>query len=342
MAFYPDPFRPTKGNYLVLCECVKPDGRNTPISSNSRRRCALAMEKVKDQEPWFGLEQEFTLFEKDGITPLGWPRSGFPGPQGPYYCSVGTQNAFGRQIVEAHYRACMYAGIKISGINGEVMPGQWEFQVGPCVGIEAGDMLSMARFLLERVCEDFQVVVSLDPKPIPGDWNGAGCHTNYSTKAMRSEGGFTAIEDAINRLSAKHHDHIRDYGSGNERRLTGRHETAPIDKFSAGIAHRGASIRVPRSAALERKGYLEDRRPASNMDPYVVTWRIVQTTLIDPPPSTPSAGSATTAGAIPSVTAVLGAAAGTPTTTTATSTSTTTPATSTTTTTTTNPEANKQ
>lgn len=130
VACYRDPFRPTKGNFLVLCECVKPDNRNTPIPTNTRRNCAIAMEKVKDQEPWWGIEQEFTLFEADGTTPLGWPKHGFPGPQGPYYCSIGTENAFGRQIVEAHYKACMYAGVKISGINGEVMPGQWEYQVG--------------------------------------------------------------------------------------------------------------------------------------------------------------------------------------------------------------------
>ncbi len=302
VAFYPDPFRPTKGNYLVLCECAKPDGKNTPIPSNTRRRAAQIMTAAAEHEPWFGLEQEFTLFEKDGVTPLGWPRQGFPGPQGPYYCSVGTQNAYGRQVVEAHYKACMYAGILISGINGEVMPGQWEYQIGPCLGIQGGDMLILSRFLLERVCEEFMVIVSFDPKPIPGDWNGAGCHTNYSTKGMRSEGGWAVIEDAVAKLRIKHADHIAVYGAGNERRLTGRHETAPIDKFSAGVAHRGASIRIPRQAALEKKGYIEDRRPASNMDPYLVTGLIVKTTVLDTFPEGSLANPGILGGLVPSST----------------------------------------
>jgi glutamine synthetase len=161
------------------------------------------------------------------------------------------------------------------------MPGQWEYQVGPCEGIEAGDQMWVSRYLLQRVCEDFRVRVSFDPKPIEGDWNGAGCHTNYSTENMRTEGGWDWLMDAIARLERKHLEHIELYGAGNERRLTGRHETAPLHKFSWGVANRGASIRVPRSAKLEGKGYLEDRRPASNMDPYLVTGKIVQTTLLD-------------------------------------------------------------
>lgn len=282
VAFYPDPFRPTKGNFLVLCEACLPDGKNTPIPTNTRRACKEIMDRMPvDTDPWFGMEQEFTLFCNDGVTPLGWPKGGFPGPQGPYYCSVGAENAYGRQVVEAHYKACLYAGLKISGINGEVMPGQWEYQVGPAVGMEAGDMVWISRYILWRVCEDFNVIVSVDPKPIAGDWNGAGMHTNFSTMPMRKDGGFDVIMEAIGRLEKKHDVHVANYGAGNERRLTGAHETAPISKFSYGVANRGASIRIPRTTKWDGKGYFEDRRPASNVDPYVVTGLMVKTCVLN-------------------------------------------------------------
>jgi len=226
---------------------------------------------------WFGLEQEYTLFDLDKVTPLGWPKGGYPGPQGPYYCSAGADRAYGRSISDAHYKACLYANIAISGTNAEVMPGQWEFQVGPSVGIAAGDDMWMARYLLQRVCEDFQVFVTLDPKPIPGDWNGAGMHTNFSTEKMRKAGGLKDIVEAIKRLGTNHMDHIKCYGEGNERRLTGAYETAPIDQFSFGVANRGCSVRIPRDTNTEGCGYLEDRRPSSNCDPYVVTSKIYQT-----------------------------------------------------------------
>jgi glutamine synthetase len=229
-----------------------------PIPTNTRRAAYEAFEKKKGEVPWFGLEQEYTLFHADKVTPLGWPKGGYPGPQGPYYCSVGTENAFGRLVMEAHYKCCLYAGVKISGVNGEVLPGQWEYQIGPCTGIESGDHSWMARFLMYRVAEDFGVCVSFDPKPIPGDWNGSGMHSNFSTAAMRAEGGYTAILGAIEKLSKKHHEHIAAYGEGNERRLTGRHETASISTFKYGVADRGASIRIPRDAEKEKKGYFED------------------------------------------------------------------------------------
>ncbi|CEP01483.1 Glutamine synthetase [Plasmodiophora brassicae] len=275
---FPDPIR-GGNNILVVCECYTPQMK--PLPSNTRYPANKIMEAASDHHPWFGIEQEYTLFEKDGHTPLGWPKGGFPSPQGPYYCGVGTRSAYGRFIVEAHYRACLAAGLKISGVNAEVMAAQWEYQVGPCEGIDAGDQMLISRYLLHRVCEDFGIVASFDPKPIPGDWNGAGCHTNYSTEAMRSKGGFDVILQAIKKLEMKHHEHIAVYGVGNERRLTGAHETAHISKFSYGVANRGASVRIPRQAEKDGFGYFEDRRPASNMDPYVVTGKIVETTVLN-------------------------------------------------------------
>merc|ERR1719487_1241961 len=273
-AVYPDPFR-GGDNILVLCDTYTPGG--TPLPTNSRRAAKACFDAMPKTKPWFGLEQEYTLFHLDKTTPLGWPQGGYPGPQGPYYCSAGADRSYGRSVSDAHYKACLYANIAISGTNAEVMPGQWEYQVGPSVGIAAGDDMWMSRYLLQRVCEDFQVYVTLDPKPIPGDWNGAGMHTNFSTEKMRKAGGLKDIVSAIKRLGTKHSEHIAVYGEGNERRLTGAYETAPIDQFSFGVANRGCSVRIPRDTEAEGCGYLEDRRPSSNCDPYVVTSKIYQT-----------------------------------------------------------------
>jgi glutamine synthetase len=208
---------------------------------------------------WFGIEQEFSIFLPGMKTPLGWPAYGFPDKEGPYYCGNGTGISIGRKLAEAHYRACMYSGLKIGGCNLDVMPGQWEYQIGPCEGIAAADSLVMSRFLLIRVAEDFGVCINFDPKPVPGKWHGAACHTSCSTKTMREEGGFEAILTAIAKLGRRHHEHIGCYGLGNERRMTGALETGPLNKFSYGIAHRGASVRIPREAKIQNKGYFEDR-----------------------------------------------------------------------------------
>lgn len=275
-AYYPDPFR-GGDNVIVLAECFNNDG--TPNKSNHRYAAKKVFDQVEDLEPWFGIEQEYSLLGEDG-RPLGWPKNGFPAPQGPYYCGVGAGKVVARDLVDSHYRACLYAGINISGINAEVMPAQWEFQVGPCLGIEMGDHLVVARYLLLRVAEEWGVRVTFHPKAVPGDWNGAGAHTNYSTKPMRAEGGLKAIEAAIEKLGKRHNEHIAVYGSDNDQRLTGRHETGHIGQFSWGVANRGASIRIPRNVAAEGKGYLEDRRPASNIDPYQVTGIIAESTLL--------------------------------------------------------------
>lgn len=278
VSIFKDPFR-RGNNILVMCETYCPD--DSPHPTNHRHDCNKHMEAVKDEKPWFGIEQEYTLFDHTGKHPYGWPEHGFPGPQGPYYCGVGADKVKGRKVVEAHYRACLYAGVKIAGTNGEVMPSQWEYQVGPCEGITMGDHLWVSRWILCRVAEEFNIVVSYDPKPIPGDWNGAGCHTNISTVAMRQPGGMEHILKAIELMSKKHKEHIEAYdptkGVDNARRLTGLHETASIHDFSYGVAHRGASIRIPRQVEKDGYGYFEDRRPSSNCDPYSVTSRIIMT-----------------------------------------------------------------
>jgi glutamine synthetase len=260
-------------NLLVMCEVFNADG--TVHASNARAALRELAEKHADQDAWFGIEQEYTFF--DGIKPLGWPDNGFPAPQGGYYCGVGSDEVYGRDIVEDHMEACILAGIEMSGINAEVMPGQWEFQIGPVGPLDVADEVWLARWLLYRIGEDYGVSATLHPKPVKGDWNGAGAHTNFSTKAMRAPGGLSVIEDACKKLGKTHEKHIVQYGAHNEERLTGLHETCSMQDFKYGVSDRGASIRIPMQTANDGYGYLEDRRPSANMDPYKVCAALMET-----------------------------------------------------------------
>jgi glutamine synthetase len=272
VASFPDPIR-GGADLLVLCEVFNIDG--TPHESNTRALLRPIAEHFAAQESLFGIEQEYTFF--DGTRPLGFPQGGYPAPQGGYYCGVGADEIYGREIVEAHLDNCLKAGLGISGINAEVMPGQWEFQVGPLDPLQVADQLWVARWLLYRTAEDFGISATLDPKPAKGDWNGAGAHTNFSTKAMRE--GYDAIVEACEALGRddKPLEHIRHYGVGVEDRLTGAHETAPWSEYSYGVSNRGASVRIPWQVEVDKQGYIEDRRPNANVDPYVVTRLIVDT-----------------------------------------------------------------
>ena len=270
VASFPDPIR-GGDDVLVMCEVLLPD--MTPHVTNTRAQLRPLAERFADQEPLFGIEQEYTFF-KDG-RPYGFPPNGYPAPQAFYYCGVGADEVFGRDVVEAHLEACLDAGLAISGINAEVMPGQWEFQVGPLGPIDVSDQLWVARWLLYRVAEDFGVSATLDPKPVKGDWNGAGAHTNFSTNSMREL--YDPIIVACEALGTRVSEHIAAYGHGIEDRLTGQHETAPYSEYSYGVSNRGASVRIPWQVEIDKKGYIEDRRPNANMDPYLVTKMIVET-----------------------------------------------------------------
>ena len=215
----------------------------------------------------------------DGSRPLGFPEHGFPAPQGGYYCGIGADEVFGREVVETHLAACVTAGLGISGINAEVMPGQWEFQVGPLSALEVSDQLWIARWLLYRTGEEHGVSATLDAKPVRGDWNGAGCHTNFSSKAMRTS--YQPNVDAAEALGNRHDLHIANYGHGIEDRLTGLHETASYKEYFYGVSDRGASVRIPWQVEVEGKGYIEDRRPCANVDPYVATQLIIETVMGD-------------------------------------------------------------
>ena len=273
VSYVSDPIR-GGDDVLVMCEVMNADG--SVHSTNTRAHLRQVHEKFKDQESWFGIEQEYTFFQ--GRVPLGWPEGGYPAPQGPFYCGVGADEVYGRDIVEEHLELCLDAGLEISGINAEVMPGQWEYQVGPLGPLDVADQLWISRWLLYRIAEDYGVSATLHPKPVKGDWNGAGAHTNFSTKSMRDEGGIKVIEAACESLGKKHEKHIAVYGAHNEERLTGLHETCSIKDFRYGVSDRGASIRIPMATSNDGKGYLEDRRPSANMDPYKVCSILIETT----------------------------------------------------------------
>ena len=279
VAQYPDPIR-GGDNILVMCEVLNVD--MTPHASNTRAACAASAENFSEFEPMFGLEQEYTFYEQsyDSLKygqPLGFPPSGYPAPQGGYYCGVGSDEVYGRSISEDHATACMEAGLNISGTNAEVMPGQWEFQIGPVGAPNIGDEIWIARWLLYRIAEDYNISATLTPKPVKGDWNGAGMHTNFSTKQMREDGGYDAVIAGCEALGKNAEFHVQNYGDGIEDRLTGAHETQKFDTFSYGVSDRGASIRIPWQVEKDQKGYLEDRRPNANADPYVIATVMIDT-----------------------------------------------------------------
>ncbi len=268
----PDPIR-GGANVLVLCEVLLAADMK-PHATNTRAGLEKTYKKYANQGMIFGIEQEYTMLKLDR-TPLGFPDNGFPAAQGPYYCGVGAGRVVGREIIEEHTQACIDAGLLIEGTNAEVMPGQWEFQIGAADPLTVSDHLYVARWLLHRIAEDYDVIISFDAKPVKGDWNGAGAHTNFSTAAMRE--GYTAIEQACVAIGKKIEHHVKGYGHDIESRLTGKHETAPYNKFSYGVSNRGASIRIPWQVAKDAKGYAEDRRPNANADPYTVTRLITDT-----------------------------------------------------------------
>src|SRR5262249_52590530 len=278
VALFPDPARADA--YLVMTEVLVPDG--TPHPSNSRATIP------DDPDTWFGFEQEYFLYRNGA--PLGFPAEGFPAPQGEYYTGVGFKNVgdVAREIVDAHIDLCLGAGINLEGINAEAGKGQWEFQIFGEGSKRAADELWLARYLLLRACERYGVDVNFHPKPLGADldWNGSGLHTNFSTRAMREIGGeeyFAALMTAFEELKD---EHIAVYGPDNHMRLTGLPETQGIDKFSYGVADRGASIRLPNAFVSNGyRGYLEDRRPNALADPYRVAGRILQTVQMVPAPA---------------------------------------------------------
>ena len=269
VAIFSDPNR--VNGFLVMTEVLNADG--TPHASNAR-----AQIDDDDNDFWFGFEQEYFVMDVETLLPLGFPLGGYPGPQGMYYCSVGGKNTHGRAFVEEHADLCIEAGINFEGINQEVACGQWEFQLFAKGAKRAGDELWTARYLLDRLTEDYGYYIEYHPKPIKGDWNGSGMHANFSDSTLRECGSQKIYDKICEAFRPVTKEHIEVYGAYNDLRLTGLHETASINDFSYGISDRGASIRIP-IITVENgwKGWLEDRRPASNADPYKIAGRIIKT-----------------------------------------------------------------
>lgn len=291
-AVYRNPMMSHPNAYLVICDTY--DSKDRPLANNHRQKAAKLFESTTEHRPWYGLEQEYFLIDQKTGRPAGFPASGEPKEgQGPYYCS-GVRNV-GRQVVDEHLLACLHAGLKISGANAEVALGQWEFQIGPVEGIEVGDQLLAARFMLEHIANKHGFDIDYRVKPLKGDWNGSGCHVNFSTKLMRegsetvtgsetvakSKGntGLDYIYAAIANLEKRHSEHLPLYGDGNSERLSGAHETSHYSVFSCGEANRGASIRIGSETIKNKCGYFEDRRPGSNIDPYLVCAKMLASVL---------------------------------------------------------------
>ncbi len=269
----PDPDR--TNSYLVMCEVMNADG--TPHESNGR---ATIEEAEDDTDFWFGFEQEYFLWDPETYLPPGFPAGGYPPPQGPYYCSVGAKNAHCRNLIEEHLDICLEAGLNVEGINAEVAPGQWEYQIFAKGAKRAGDEIWLSRYILERTAEKYGLAVEYHPKPLGDtDWNGSGMHANFSNEAMRTSGKEETFTKICEEFGKNIERHISVYGDANDQRLTGAHETQSIHQFSYGVSDRGASIRIPVSTVEDGWiGRLEDRRPASNADPYKVAAAIVKTT----------------------------------------------------------------
>lgn len=266
--YTPHTFPLENNTVYVLCEVLNPDG--TPHESNIRSQITEGYEDL-----WFGFEQEYFIREEINGNILGHKRNILKG-QGEYYCGVG-HNVAGRSFVDEHLNMCLNYGIDITGINAEVALGQWEYQVFSQGKLKGGDDLWMTRYFLYKVSEKYNYHIELHPKPLThGEWNGSGLHTNFSTDKMRNEGNEEYFMALFNSFESRHEDHIKVYGSQNHLRLTGEYETQAIDKFSWGVSDRGASIRVPQDTAKEWKGYVEDRRPGSNADPYKIIREIVK------------------------------------------------------------------
>jgi glutamine synthetase len=285
VATFKNPFIRDVKSFLILCDTYyETDGALQPTTTNNRSYASAVFKFRNLLEPWYGIEQEYFMMAPNGTqhsdTPHAFSLETTPKEQGGYYCGVGNQHIKFRELAEKHYTYCLYAGLSISGVNAEVAPSQWEYQIGPASGIDAGDQLWISRYILHKLSEQYNVNISFAPKPVASPWNGSGLHTNFSTTETRGEHGMTYINIYIERLGAKHKEHLELYGD-NSKRLSGECETSDINHFSCGYGNRGCSIRIPKDVLRQNRGYFEDRRPASDADPYNVISIMYKTCCLD-------------------------------------------------------------
>jgi glutamine synthetase len=274
---YDHPFPTESIKYLVLCDTY--DINSVPNKFSTRANVINTFLTNSNLIPWYGLEQEYVFMNalNDGIygwdmtNPALWPQ------QNDHYCGLSIYCKKLRPIVEDHYNRCLKIGINISGFNAEVMPSQWEFQIGPSVGIDAADDLVTARYILERLAESNDLYINYHPKPLP-NYNGSGCHHNFSTTQTRQLNADTCrafYSLLFEKFNAKHEETMKYYGANNTLRLTGIHETSNMTNFTYDIGTRHTSIRVP----VNTYTYFEDRRPAASIDPYISTWALLNNYL---------------------------------------------------------------
>lgn len=263
-------------DYLVLCEVINQDG--SPHETNTRSKVSRYFDlNDNNNHTSFGFEQEFFCFDINTNKPL-FDKYNYR-PQGDYYCAVGSQNISYRNFLLKALDYCRRAGLGMTGSNFEVAPDQMELQVR-ANGVDAADQLILLRYILHRLTEGKNFYVSFEPKPLTDlQWNGSGCHANYSTELMRDENGFEHITKTIKQLEKTHIDDVKNYGKDNEKRLTGTCETSSMNEFSFGVADRTASVRIPSDVVKDKKGYFEDRRPAGNMDPYIISYTLLKATV---------------------------------------------------------------
>ena len=254
---------------LVLCDTYNP---KTDLRS-SHYEAEKIFKKYEANQPMFGLEQEFFMFNSKDKNEIPEKKMEIAA-HGEYYCGLGPQcSRTRRYLLDVMYTA-IQLGIKVTGMNYEVAPGQAELQV--CnIGLDACYDLLMVRYLLTRLGENYNIVPNFEPK-ILNDENGSGCHINFSTLEMRNLKDTKELHKMIHSMCQnleKHHNTFIDeyYGSGNKERLSGTCETCSYQEFKVKKGGRNASIRVPNEG-----NYFEDRRPSSNIDPYLACSKLLE------------------------------------------------------------------